>query len=604
MKTLIAIALIFFCVSPLQDKPSQAVNLAALKDWDIVLDWNAIPSEIYAAEEFQTFFSQASGVKLPIVHKITRWDKHVFIGPGMVMQASPVGFGVEDLGPEDLRIVVRDDNIAIAGGRPRGTLYGVYTFLEDYLGIRFLTPDHTHVPAVGENRLVGPLDRIYRPPFAKYRMNGYKLTYGNPVFEVRSRGKSAEARFGGPQSWTQPNHTLYRMVPYDQYGKDHPEYFALWDGKRQNDYLHCLLCMTNPELVPIVTDYILKEIESPQSVGLKDFSVTQNDNWSGYCQCEKCAAVDGREESHMGAFLEFVNEVADRVGVTHPEVFISTMVYVASRKPPKTIRPRDNVEINFNTIAGCQLHAFDDPNCPGRYDPVMKDLLGWRKISKHLVAWTANVYFHEDLLPYPNLYTIKPNLRILANLGVEGVFMQGPDVCIEASEMSELRSYLTGRLMWNPGLHDRAVINEFLDLHYSQAAPPIRRFIAMIHKHYRDAGTHNYIAEGFGPSYHLPVDKDVAEAGLKLFAEALKLAENDVVKARVEKASICAYRAAINPLWELKKGAFIDPALAEQMRPIVKEFFRLCNKYGCVVLASRSESEVQIRERIEGILAN
>jgi len=41
--------------------------------------------------------------------------------------------------------VVAKNNIAILGGAP-GTLYGVHTFLEDYLGVRFLKADITHVP--------------------------------------------------------------------------------------------------------------------------------------------------------------------------------------------------------------------------------------------------------------------------------------------------------------------------------------------------------------------------------------------------------------------------------------------------------------------------
>ena len=44
-----------------------ALDLAALRDGAIVLDANAIESEAYAAEEFQRFFEQASGVTLPIV---------------------------------------------------------------------------------------------------------------------------------------------------------------------------------------------------------------------------------------------------------------------------------------------------------------------------------------------------------------------------------------------------------------------------------------------------------------------------------------------------------------------------------------------------------
>lgn len=117
----------------------EGVDLAALAGWDVVVAENAIASEVYAAEEFQRILHRASGPKLPIVRQITRPDRHVFIGPSEALRKSAVGFDVGSFGPEDLRIIVRDQNIAIAGGRPRGTLYGVFTFLEDYLGIRFLT---------------------------------------------------------------------------------------------------------------------------------------------------------------------------------------------------------------------------------------------------------------------------------------------------------------------------------------------------------------------------------------------------------------------------------------------------------------------------------
>ncbi len=99
VSALIVVA-IFACGSiAAMDNPDEGLDLARLSGWDIVVADDAIASEIYAAEEFQEFFSQASGVKLPIVHKIERWDKHVFVGPGKLMQASPVGFGVENVGP-------------------------------------------------------------------------------------------------------------------------------------------------------------------------------------------------------------------------------------------------------------------------------------------------------------------------------------------------------------------------------------------------------------------------------------------------------------------------------------------------------------------------
>jgi hypothetical protein len=137
------------CLAAAPPAPHRGVNVAAMQGWDIVIDPNAIASERYAAEQFQHYCAEASGVRLPVVEAPARPDRHVFIGPGAAMRAAPADSGVANFGPEDLRIVVRNDIIAIAGGRPRGTLYGVYTFLEDYLGVRFLTHDHTHVPPVG-----------------------------------------------------------------------------------------------------------------------------------------------------------------------------------------------------------------------------------------------------------------------------------------------------------------------------------------------------------------------------------------------------------------------------------------------------------------------
>ena len=161
---LLTAAIVMLCGSAIFAQSLAGVDLAAMKEWNIVVAEDAIPSERYAAEEFQRLFAEAAAVELPIVTSVRRPGHHVFIGPGAAMRASNVGFDIKKFGDEDLRIVIRDGNIAIAGGRPRGTLYGTYTFLEDYLGVRFLTHDHTYVPTVGKWRVVGPVDRFYHPP--------------------------------------------------------------------------------------------------------------------------------------------------------------------------------------------------------------------------------------------------------------------------------------------------------------------------------------------------------------------------------------------------------------------------------------------------------
>jgi len=194
---LMLLLVITFTCSVLAAVP-QGVNLATISNWDIVVSKNAIPSERYAAEEFQTFFAQAGGGRLPILETSDHPDRHIFIGQSELMLKSNVGFTVDGFDEEDLRIVIRDNNIAIAGGKPRGTLYGVYQFLEDYLGLRFLTTDHTYVPKIGEWRIVGPVDRFYHTPL-KFRWCWYREINTDPVFATRTRNNAVtdDPKFGG-----------------------------------------------------------------------------------------------------------------------------------------------------------------------------------------------------------------------------------------------------------------------------------------------------------------------------------------------------------------------------------------------------------------------
>ena len=97
LKTYIAVTTVLaVCISPLQARSPRGLNPAAMKNWDIVVGKNAIPSERYAAEEFQQFFDEASGIKLPIVTTVDRPDRHGFIGASQAMRSSDIGFSTDD----------------------------------------------------------------------------------------------------------------------------------------------------------------------------------------------------------------------------------------------------------------------------------------------------------------------------------------------------------------------------------------------------------------------------------------------------------------------------------------------------------------------------
>jgi len=580
------------------------VNLSDLANWDIIIAENAPPSEVYAAEEFQSHLAEASGVRLPIVSHpapATGRKRHVFIGSSPAMRESAVGFETDEFGQEDFRIVVRDDNIAIAGksqARARGTLYGVYAFLEDYVGVRFLTVDHTYVPAIGTWRVVGPLDRFYHPPL-RFRWSYYGETNGNPAFAARIRVNTVtgDEKLGGKTGLNLINHSFHHHLSSQKYGKEHPEYFALVDGERKLDVGGGgpELCLTNPDVLRIVTDSVLDDLS--KNPNLENISVSQNDN-NKYCRCRSCAEIDERQGTPMGSLLTFVNAVADEVAKEYPDVMVGTLSYWYSRKPPKTIKPRPNVQIQLCSIECCLLHPINDPQCRKNVQ-FCQDMADWGKICSNISIWNYNTNFSNYLLPCPNLRVIESNVRYFVANNAIGIFMQAAGNALGA-ELSDLRNYVMANLLWDPTRSSEKLVNEFLDLHYGRAAAPVRRFINLTHENALASGLH---PNCFGRAKDYAIDETIARAGLDAFAEAMELAEDDVVRARVEKASICAYRAAIEPIWYANDKSSIEPALASRMRPLVKRFLDLCEKYGVTNASERGriEDEAKRLKRIVGL---
>ncbi len=591
---------------------SAAVDLADLDEWRIVVAPGAIASEKYAAQEFRTHLALAGGPDLEIVSQAEGPGGHVFIGPGAAM-GSPVGFDLTDYGPEDLRIVVRPGAIVVAGGRPRGTLYGVYTFLEDYLGVRFVTADHTHVPPLGPERWIGPVDRVYRPPL-EWRWSDFETNYARPDFAARLRlnaGRveamppgstdwSLVGRYGGRSPVHLVEHSFNALLPPSEYAVDHPEYYCLYEGERwahrryEDGRFHEDLqpCMTHPEVLRLITRAALGQLKAHPS--RMDVSVAQNDG-SVWCQCPSCRALNEREGTPMGSLLTLVNAVADEAAAAHPGRGVSTLAYDYSAPPPRSLRPRDNVLVMWCSIRVCFIHALTDPACPdnaGQY----AQLAAWSRIAPNLYVW--DYYMNHDRrgfqLPLPNLRWIAENVRAEVDLGVRGLFTQAFSSS-HGNEFEDLRNYLLSRLMWDPGLDGRALMVEWLDLHYGPAAPPIRRWIDRLHDRALASGRHRHSLGGRYDEYGL--DESDAAAGLEAVEVAMGLADSDAVRRRVEQASIWAWRATLEPVWYATGEVDLDPGQAEELRARAEHFFELCRKHDVRRTASGSWFAIDKAER-------
>ncbi len=136
-------------------------------------------------------------------------------------------------------------------------------------------------------------------------------------------------------------------------------------------------------------------------------------------------------------------------------------------------------------------------------------------------------------------------------------------------------------------------MDEFLRLHYAEAAPPIRRFLDLLCDNARAKGAD---AACFAYARNYGIDEAMGRAALEAMEEAAALAESDVIRARVEKASIWALRAAIGDLpkrlsagmrdqWrrgELTLDDFpaMTPEEIAKKEPHLRKMLPLCKKHG------------------------
>ena len=565
--------LLFSLVPGLVSQP--VLDLSAVRDWTIVVAPDALPSEKYAAEEFQALLEKAVGFRVPIASKSPGASRNIFIGPSQDLNSSPVACRVDDLGDEGLRIRVAADNLAITGGRPRGTLYGVYEFVEHYLGVRFLTHDHTFVPARQDWRI--PCEtRQYIPPFT-FRWSYYKENADHPELAARLRVNTVThaAKLGGVTPQNLISHTLGHLLPVAQYGQEHPEYFALVDGERKLEMGGGgpEPCVTNPEVIEIVARNVIKGLD--QHPNQRNFSVSQNDN-AAYCRCDKCEAINQAEGTPMGSHLAFVNAVAERVEKKYPQVKIGTLAYWYSRKPPKTIRPRANVQIQLCSIECSTLYPLDDPRC-SKNRPFCEDMDAWGRICDDIWIWNYNTNFRYYDLPFPNLRVISQNIRYFLKNRVKGVFMQANGNG-NTGELCDLRNYVMARCLWNPELDSWEVAREFCQLHYGKAAPTMLAYLTYLHDNAERSG---YEPTCFPMPFEVGINPASADNIFGLFQRALNEAENPTVRDRVEKASICAQRAILETAGELQvRDGRLRVVYPAKYGDIVANYLTLTKKHG------------------------
>ncbi len=443
-----------------------------IAEYAIVLNPVPDPAEKTAAEFLQRVIETSCGVKLPITEKA---EYGICLG---TREASP------DVKWDGFRITTDDRNLYLDGNIPRGTLYAAYDFAEKYIGYRRFSLDCEVIPTEGAVDVPCNLDLIDNPVFEVRRFS-YVDNKDYPDLTSFSRLNASLPKdmtdYGGTVFDFIDCHTYHKYLSAEEYAESHPEYFALVNGVRENQERH-QLCLSNPDVLRIVTENVLKELREHPERTLIDFS--QEDGMLG-CTCEKCAAIDAEEGSQAGSMIRFVNALAEAVEKEFPHVMIQTFAYEYTLKAPKITKARENVIIRYCTYEACFRHAVNDPHCAINSETTYQEMKGWGDRCHHMSIWDYTTNWNCYMAPYPSLISLRENARFFADCHAMHVYGCDNGCHRTGGVYGELRAYLYVKTLWNPYMSDEEYnrhANEFLAAYYGKGWKYIRRYIDLEHE--------------------------------------------------------------------------------------------------------------------------
>lgn len=444
----------------------------------IVISANAAEVEKNAARELAEYLEKISSAKFEVVtDEISSSEKEIVVG--VTNRDKEISIDRSEYEQDGVRILTVGSKLFLTGGKERGAIYAVYTFLEDWLGCRWFTEELTVVPET-ERIAISPIDYSFIPPL-KLRQTYWLFSTKYADFCVKHKLHSYMAYinedWGGSPSEYCVNtvHSLQWIITRDMF-TEHPEYFGCDD--KGNRSMNRQPCLSNEDVFNLTVKFAKNFFSQYNTI----FSVSQNDGMS-FCQCDKCKAFNkAHGNTDSASMIDFVNRVAAAVREDYPDARFETLAYQDSLTPPKNLSIADGVVIRMCPINGCVLHDFGDLSCRENRK-FSKALEGWAKLTDSIYMWNYSTDFQYYYATFPNITTLQKRYQYFRDNNVIAVFDNGCGEDMVAGEFHDLKTYLVLKLLWDPDTDIERHISEFCEAYYGEAGQDVVEFINKFEKY-------------------------------------------------------------------------------------------------------------------------
>ncbi len=431
-----------------------------------------------AAGELCTYVEKISKARLSCIQTdtVSRDAKVIIIGDGEFTEKL-TGKDFPKVKKDGFNLYSDGTKLVISGYDSRGVLYGVYTFLEEYLGVRWFTPELERVPENKDIVIDANIERKEEPSF-EIRRNDCAKT--NDAHRARTKMNvsfwSEATEYGGALTYVLWDVTLDRLVP-DSLFSEHPEYFAMNpDGTRTTDHV----CLSNPDVLPIAIENAREAIKNCKN-NAKHIHIGQKDN-SNYCFCENCTKLYNEYGAISAPTIIFTNRFADALDEEFPDFTFTFYAYGETDRPPTkgSLRCNENVvPVLCELHRACRSHKLTEcgavdgqetfDNLYGENEPmVAEDFKEWTKIADRTYIYDYTINFLNTAQFFSNFETMQSTMKYMEDIGITGYVYNCGDG--HEAAFNELRNYILCKLQWNTQCDVRYHMMDFMKEYYGEEA--------------------------------------------------------------------------------------------------------------------------------------
>lgn len=475
----------------------------------------------------------------------------------------------DPLGHQGYLLEISDREIVLAAPRQMGVFNAIYDVLDQW-GCRWIMPGD-------DGEVIPRKDRLQLPSgtFRKNKsMDARCVTNATEDYGWwRARNRC------GTEEWLPQSHYWPTMVPPEQYLNDHPEFFAMVNGKRVPTQLET----ANPQLVALLIQKSREWLRaSPWRAGVP---MEFNDNPDYSMSPESLALDPPGNPRYMGIpsmsdrLVLLANQIGKEIEKEFPDRVVSILGYAHHTLPPVKARPRANVAVALTRSWCCIVHLM-----PRAKDPksltFWRNLEGWRKVCSRVYTYDWVPIYWAGGLPCPLILEHPRALKRAHVMGVKGNLSEKPSRC-DASDF--VGDYLEWRIKADPSRDPEAELKNLCTVFFGPASRAMNRYyLALVKatdtnfpKGCFDTGTALVYADLYTP--------DILAEGKRYLADAATAAAEHPVFARRVKMVRFTFdylSAFLNGVWEAQKGNYAASlASFDSIRFILEELHAMKSTY-------------------------